>query len=178
MFLEEKYRKEIVPHLMKTLGLKNPMLVPRLEKIVVNSCTGEAVQNVKILDTIAQELTAITGQKPILRHAKKSIATFKLREGQPIAVSVTVRRKRMYEFFSRLVNVALPRTRDFKGLPKRGFDGNGNYNLGIKEQTIFPEISLEKVDKPRGMNISIVTSARSDEEAQTLLKAMGLPLRG
>lgn len=178
MLLEQKYKKEIVPQLMKTLELKNPMLAPRLEKIVINSCTGEAVQNVKILDTVAQELMAITGQKPILRRAKKSIATFKLREGQPIAMSVTVRRKRMYEFFSRLVNVALPRTRDFKGLSKKGFDGNGNYNLGIKEQTIFPEIILDKVDKPRGMNVSIVTSARSDKEAETLLRALGLPLRG
>lgn len=177
MLLEQKYKKEIVPQLMKTLELKNPMLAPRLEKIVINSCTGEAVQNVKILDTIAQELMAITGQKPILRRAKKSIATFKLREGQPIAMSVTVRRKRMYEFFSRLVNVALPRTRDFKGLSKKGFDGNGNYNLGIKEQTIFPEIVLDKVDKPRGMNVSIVTSVRSDKEAETLLRALGLPLR-
>lgn len=178
MMFKEKYKKEIVPQLMGSLGIKNPILVPRLEKIVVSCSTGEAVQNPKILDSIAEDIAAITGQKPALRLAKKSVAAFKLREGQAIGVSVTIRRERMYEFFNRLVNIALPRTRDFKGLPSKSFDGRGNYNLGIKEQSIFPEISAEKLEKVRGMNITIATSTDKDAEAKALLKALGFPLRG
>lgn len=178
MLMQERYTKEIVPQLKQKLSLKNHMLVPKLEKIVVSSSTGEAIQNPKILDTISEDIAAITGQKPVLRLAKKSIATFKLREGMPIGVCVTLRRHRMYEFFSRLINVALPRTRDFKGLPKKSFDGHGNYNLGVKEQSIFPEIVSDKIDKTRGLNITIVTSARNDKDAEELLRAMGLPLRG
>lgn len=178
MLLEERYNKEVVPQLMKSLGIKNPMLAPRLEKIVVSCTTGEAVQNPKVLETIAEDLRAITGQKPSVRLAKKSIASFKLRAGQPLGVCVTIRRQRMYEFLSRLINIALPRTRDFKGVPPKSFDGQGNYNLGIKEQSIFPEISPDKIDKVRGLNITIVTSTEKDDEAKELLKALGLPLRG
>lgn len=175
--LQERYKKEIMPQLMQKLGIKNPMLAPKLEKIVVSSCTGDAVQNPKVLETIAVEVAAITGQKPVVTRAKKSIAAFKLREGLPIGVSVTLRRERMYEFFNRLVNISLPRTRDFKGLPKKSFDGNGNYTFGIQEQIIFSEISSEKIEKPRGMNITFVTSAKDDNMAKELLVAMGLPLR-
>lgn len=175
--LEDFYKKEVVPKLMTELGYKNPMRVPRLEKIVVNSCVAEAVSNVKILDTVSQELAAITGQKPAIRRARKSISTFKLREGMPIACKVTLRRKKMYEFLNRFMNVALPRSRDFKGLPRRGFDGRGSYSLGINEQIIFPEISHDKVDKSRGMNITIVTTARTDKEAEALLRSLGFPLR-
>lgn len=175
--LEDFYKKEVVPKLMTELGYKNPMRVPRLEKIVVNSCVAEAVSNVKILDTVSQELAAITGQKPAIRRAKKSISTFKLREGMPIACKVTLRRKKMYEFLNRFMNIALPRSRDFKGLPRRGFDGRGSYSLGINEQIIFPEISHDKVDKSRGMNITIVTTARTDKEAEVLLRSLGFPLR-
>ena len=175
--LEDFYKKEVVPKLMNELGYKNPMRVPRLEKIVVNSCVAEAVSNVKILDTVSQELAAITGQKPAIRRARKSISTFKLREGMPIACKVTLRRKKMYEFLNRFMNVALPRSRDFKGLPRRGFDGRGSYSLGINEQIIFPEISHDKVDKSRGMNITIVTSAKTDKEAEALLRGLGFPLR-
>lgn len=178
MLLEEHYNQNIVPQLMTDLKIKNRMLVPRLEKIVVNCSTGEAVQNPKILETIAEDLAAITGQKPSMRRAKKSIAAFKLREGLPLGVCVTVRRKRMYEFFNRLVKIALPRTRDFKGLSAKSFDGRGNYNLGIKEQSIFQEIPSDRAEKIRGMNITIATSAKSDEDAKALLKALGLPLRG
>lgn len=178
MLLEERYNKEVVPQLMKSLGIKNPMLAPRLEKIVVSCTTGEAVQNPKVLESIAEDLRAITGQKPSVRLAKKSIASFKLRAGQPLGVCVTIRRQRMYEFLSRLINIALPRTRDFKGVPPKSFDGRGNYNLGIKEQSIFPEISPDKIDKVRGLNITIVTSTEKDDEAKELLKALGLPLRG
>ena len=178
MLLEEKYKKEILPQLMQTLGIKNPMLVPRLDKIVVSCSTGEAVLNPKVLDGISEDLASITGQRPVKTIAKKSVATFKLRAGQPIGVTVTIRRQRMYEFFNRLVNVALPRTRDFKGLPPKAFDGHGNYNLGIKEQSIFPEIPADKIEKVRGMNITFVTTATKDEHARELLKALGLPLRG
>lgn len=176
--LQEKYKKEIMPDLMKKLDIKNPMLVPKLEKIVVSSCTGDAVQNPKVLDGISAEIAAITGQKPVITKAKKSIAAFKLRQGLPIGVSVTLRRERMYEFFNRLVNISLPRTRDFKGLPKKSFDGNGNYTFGIQEQIIFSEISSDKIDKPRGLNITMVTSARDDSHAKELLVSLGLPLRG
>jgi len=177
MLLEEKFKKVIAPELQKSLGLKNNTLVPKIKKIVVNSCVAEALQNSKILDNVADEIAIITGQKPVLRKAKKSIATFKLRAGQPIGVSVTLRNERMYEFFNRLVNIALPRTRDFKGFSKRAFDGKGNYTLGIQEQIIFPEIQAEKVDKSRGMNITIVTSAGDDKIGYELLKAFGFPFR-
>ncbi len=177
MLFEERYKKEVAPALKKSLGLTNATLIPKMQKIVVNSCVSEALQNSKILDTVADEIATITGQKPVLRKAKKSIATFKLRAGQPIGVSVTLRGQRMYEFFNRLVNIALPRTRDFKGLSKRAFDGNGNYTLGVQEQIIFPEILPEKVDKTRGMNITIVTSASDDKQGFELLKALGFPFR-
>lgn len=177
MLIYEKYKKEVVPRLMESLNLKNKMLVPKLKKIVVNCSTGEALLNSKVLDSVASDLMSITGQKPVIRKAKKSIAGFKLRQGQPIGVSVTLRKRYMYEFYNRLVNVALPRTRDFKGLSKKAFDGNGNYSLGVTEQIIFPEILPEKVDKIRGMNITIVTSAKKDEHALELLSAMGFPFR-
>lgn len=175
--LQEQYAKEILPKLMKDLSLKNPMRAPRLEKIVVNCCHADAVQNSKILDTISQELGMITGQKPAISRARKSIATFKLRQGMPIACRVTLRKRRMYEFLSRLIHVALPRSRDFKGLSLRGFDGRGNYTLGVTEQIIFPEITADKVDKSRGMNVTIVTTARNNNEGEALLRAFGFPLR-
>lgn len=175
--LQERYKKEMVPQLMQKLGIKNPMLVPRLEKIVLSSSTGDAVQNPKVLDGIAADLAAITGQKPVITRANKSIATFKLREGQPIGVTVTLRRERMYEFFNRLANIALPRTRDFKGLPKKAFDGRGNYTFGIQEHIVFAEISPEKIEKIRGMNVTMVTSAKTDDHARELLTTMGLPIR-
>lgn len=173
--LYEFYKKEVVPKLMKELGKANPMNIPRLQRVVINSSLSEAVQNVKVLDTAMSELAQISGQKPVRTRAKKAIAAFKIREGMPIGCKVTLRRKRMYEFFNRLVHVALPRSRDFKGLPKRGFDGRGNYTLGLSEQIIFPEIAHEKVDKPRGMNISIVTTARSNREGELLLEFLGFP---
>ena len=153
------------------------MEIPRLKKIVLSSCSKEAVQDVKVLDRISEELALISGQKPVLRRARKSIANFKLRKGMPIASFVTLRGMNMYEFFNRLVNIALPRTRDFRGVSPKGFDGRGNYNLGIREQIIFPEIPYEKVDKVRGMNISIVTTAKSNDEGLALLKVMGMPFR-
>lgn len=175
--LHQFYKKKVAPKLAKELGCKNVMSIPRLEKIVVSSCLSEAVQNIKVLDTAIQEIAQITGQRAALRRAKKSIAAFKLRKGVPIGCQVTLRRKRMYEFFNRLVNVALPRSRDFKGFSPRGFDGNGNYTFGIAEQIIFPEISHEKVDKARGMNVTIVTTAKTDKEGETLLRALGFPLK-
>ena len=178
MLLQERYKKEIVPQIMQQLGIKNPMLVPRLEKIVLNVSTGEALINPKVLETVASELTQITGQKPVIRKAKKSIASFKLRQGQAIGASVTLRGQSMYDFFNRLVNLALPRTRDFKGCSRKAFDGHGNYTLGVTEQIIFPEIAPEKVDKVRGMNICIATTAKNDKSALTLLSALGFPFRG
>ncbi|MCP5463665.1 MAG: 50S ribosomal protein L5 [Deltaproteobacteria bacterium] len=175
--MQDKYKKEVIPALMKRLDIKNPMLVPQFKKIVVNSSTGEALQNPKTLDAIAQDLATITGQKPVIRKAKKSIAGFKLREGQPIGVSVTLRRKSMYEFYNRMVNIAFPRSRDFRGFSRKGFDGRGNYSLGITEQIIFPEILPEKVEKIRGMNVTIVTSAQTNEDALALLEEMGFPFR-
>jgi len=175
--LEEIYKKTIAPKLMKELNITNVMRVPRLQKIVVNSCLSEAIADAKILDVAGGEISQITGQKPSVRRAKKSIATFKLRQGMPIGVRVTLRRQRMYEFLNRLMNVALPRSRDFKGLSPKGFDGAGNYSFGLTEQIIFPEISHEKVDKSRGMNITIVTTAQTDDEARALLKALGFPFR-
>lgn len=175
--LKEKYKNEIAPALAKEFGIENPMATPKLEKIVVNMGIGEAIANAKILDTAAEELRSITGQKPVITKAKKSIAAFKLRQGMNIGTMVTLRGERMYEFLDRLISVALPRVRDFRGISAKAFDGRGNYTLGIREQLIFPEIDFNKVDKTRGMNISIVTTARNDEQARSLLKAMGMPFR-
>jgi large subunit ribosomal protein L5 len=175
--LKERYTKEIAPAISKEFEITNPMAVPRLEKIVINMGMGEAIANAKILDTAADEIRAITGQKPVITKAKKSIASFKLRQGMPIGVMVTLRGDRMYEFLDRLVSVALPRVRDFRGVSPKAFDGRGNYTLGIREQLIFPEIDFNKVDKTRGLNISIVTTARNDEQARSLLKALGMPFR-
>ena len=175
--LKERYQKEVAPAIAKELGIKNPMAVPRLDKIVLNMGVGEAIANAKILDTAAEELRAIAGQKPVITKAKKSIASFKLRQGMPIGVMVTLRGEQMYEFFDRLVSVALPRVRDFRGVSPKAFDGRGNYTIGIREQLIFPEIDFNKVDKLRGMNISIVTTARDDDQARALLKALGMPFR-
>jgi large subunit ribosomal protein L5 len=175
--LKERYQQEIAPAISKEFEIKNPMAVPRLEKIVINMGMGEAIANAKILDTAADELRAITGQKPVITKAKKSIASFKLRQGMPIGVMVTLRGDRMYEFLDRLVSIALPRVRDFRGVSPKAFDGRGNYTLGIREQLIFPEIDFNKVDKTRGMNISIVTTARNDEQARSLLKSLGMPFR-
>ena len=175
--LKERYQKEIAPSLAKEFGIENPMAVPRLDKIVLNMGMGEAIANAKVLDTAVTELISIVGQKPVITKAKKSIASFKLRQGMPIGVMVTLRGERMYEFFDRLVSVALPRVRDFRGVSPKAFDGRGNYTIGIREQLIFPEIDFNKVDKLRGMNISIVTTARSDDQARALLKRLGMPFR-
>ena len=175
--LKEKYQKEIKQALQKELGLENPMAVPRIEKIVINMGLGEAIQNVKIIDGAVQELAAITGQKPIVNKARKSIATFKLRQGMPIGCSVTLRKQIMYEFFDRLVNAALPKVRDFRGISANAFDGRGNFSIGLQEQIIFPEIDYDKVEKIKGMNITIVTTAKTDEEARFLLKMMGVPFK-
>lgn len=175
--LRERYSREIAPALAKEFNLKNPMATPRLEKIVINMGMGEAIANAKVIDTAADELRAITGQKPVTTRAKKSIASFKLRQGMPIGTMVTLRGDRMYEFLDRLVSVALPRVRDFRGISPKAFDGRGNYTLGIRDQLIFPEIDFNKVDKARGMNISIVTTARDDEQARALLRALGMPFR-
>ncbi|HLL72586.1 MAG TPA: 50S ribosomal protein L5 [Pyrinomonadaceae bacterium] len=175
--LKERYQKEIAPALAKEFNITNPMATPRLEKIVINMGLGEAISNSKIIDTAADELSAIAGQKPVTTKAKKSIASFKLREGMPIGSMVTLRGDRMYEFLDRFVSVALPRVRDFRGVSPKAFDGRGNYTLGIRDQLIFPEIDFNKVDKTRGMNISIVTTARNDEQARALLKALGMPFR-
>jgi len=176
--LRKKYAEEVVPALMKEFGYKNALQVPRLEKITVNTCLSEAVQNVKILDTAVAEVTAVTGQKPVVTKAKKAIANFKLREGAPIGCAVTLRRERMYEFLDRLIHVALPRVRDFRGVSDRSFDGRGNYSLGIREQVIFPEIQVDKVDKTRGLTISIVTTAKTDSEGKALLRHLGMPFAG
>jgi len=175
--LKDRYQKEVAPAIAKEFGIKNPMAIPRLEKIVVNMGMGEAIANAKILDTAVDELKAIVGQKPVITKAKKSIASFKLRQGMPIGVMVTLRGDRMYEFMDRLVSVALPRVRDFRGVSPKAFDGRGNYTIGVREQLIFPEIDFNKVDKLRGMNISIVTTARNDELARALLKGLGMPFR-
>jgi large subunit ribosomal protein L5 len=175
--LKEFYLKETVPQLMKTFGYKNVMQVPRLEKITLNMGLGEAVQNVKILDSAVEELSIIAGQRAVITKARRSIAAFKLREGMPIGVTVTLRRNRMEEFFDKLVNVALPRVRDFRGVSGKAFDGRGNYSLGIREQIIFPEVNLDKIDKIKGLNVSIVTSAKTDEEGKDLLRLLGMPFR-
>jgi large subunit ribosomal protein L5 len=175
--LRERFRSAVIPALMKERGYTNPFEVPRLEKIVINMGVGEGKENAKVLDFATADLQAITGQRPVITRAKKSIANFKLRENVPIGCKVTLRGPRMYEFLDRLVNVALPQVRDFKGVPPKGFDGRGNYNLGLKEQVIFPEIVFDKVDKIRGMDISMVTTARTDEEAKALLAQLGVPFR-
>ncbi|MGP8092793.1 MAG: 50S ribosomal protein L5 [Candidatus Sulfotelmatobacter sp.] len=175
--LRSKFEKEVAPALLKELELKNVMAVPRLHKIVVNVGVGEATQNAKVLDPAVNELSQITGQKPIVTRAKKSIAAFKVRAGQSIGAMVTLRGDRMYEFFDRLVNIVLPRVRDFRGVSTKSFDGRGNYTLGLHDQLIFPEISYEKVDKLKGMNVTIVTTAANDNQARTLLKHLGMPFR-
>ena len=175
--LKERFRKEVAPVLMKEFELGNPMAVPHLHKIVVNMGVGEATQNAKVLDPAVNELGQITGQKPVVTRAKKSIAAFKVREGMPIGAMVTLRGDRMYEFFDRLVNVVLPRVRDFRGVSTKSFDGRGNYTLGLHDQLIFPEIDYAKVDKQKGMNVTIVTTAANDNQARALLKHMGMPFR-
>ncbi|HAF16355.1 MAG TPA: 50S ribosomal protein L5 [Blastocatellia bacterium] len=175
--LKEKYQKEVAPAIAKEFGIKNPMAIPRVQKIVLNMGMGEAIANAKILDTATDELRTITGQKPVVTKAKKSIASFKLRQGMPIGVMVTLRGDRMYEFLDRFVSIALPRVRDFRGVSPKAFDGRGNYTIGVREQLIFPEIDFNKVDKLRGMNISIITTARNDEQARALLKGLGMPFR-
>jgi large subunit ribosomal protein L5 len=175
--LKEMYQAELAPRLMKDLQLKNVMEVPRIEKIIVNIGLGEAIQNIKVLESAVDQLSQISGQKAVITKAKKSIAQFKLREGMPIGCMVTLRRDRAYEFLDRLINVALPRVRDFKGVSPKAFDGRGNYTLGIREQIIFPEIDLEKIEKVKGLNVTIVTTARTDEEGRALLAGMGMPFR-
>jgi large subunit ribosomal protein L5 len=175
--LKDRYQKDVVPALRKEFGYKNPMAVPKLEKVVVNMGLGEATQNAKIVDTGADELGRITGQKPVTTRAKKSIAQFKVRQGMPVGTMVTLRGERMYEFLDRLIAIALPRVRDFKGVSPKGFDGRGNYTLGLRDQLIFPEIDYMKVDKARGMNICVVTTAKTDEEARKLLQLLGMPFR-
>jgi large subunit ribosomal protein L5 len=175
--LKEKYKKEILPALMKQFAYKNSLQAPKLTKVVINMGLGEAVSNIKVIDSAVSELADITGQRPVVTRAKRSEAGFKLRTGMPIGCKVTLRGDRMYEFLDRLLNVALPRIRDFRGIPAKSFDGRGNYSLGIREQLIFPEIRYDKVDMVRGMDISIETSAQSDEEAQVLLESLGFPFR-
>lgn len=175
--LKEKYKKDIAPALAKEFEIKNPMAIPKIEKIIINMGLGEASSNAKILDVATEELRAIAGQKPVITKAKKSIAAFKLRQGMSIGTMVTLRGDRMYEFLDRLISVALPRVRDFRGISGKAFDGRGNYTLGVREQLIFPEIDFNKVDKTRGMNISIVTTASNDEQARSLLKGLGMPFR-
>ena len=175
--LREKYEKEVIPQLMRRFGYKNIMEAPKLEKIVINMGLGEAIQNIKILDSAVEEIGLITGQRPVITKARKSIAQFKLRKGMPIGCMVTLRKNRMYEFFNRLMNIALPRVRDFRGISGKSFDGRGNYALGIREQLTFPEIDYDKIDKVKGMNIIIVTTAKTDEEGKELLKLLGMPFR-
>jgi len=175
--LEKMYREKVIPSLMKQFDLKNPMEVPRIMKVTVNCAVKEAVGNPKVLDGAYDEIMAITGQKPVLTRARKAIATFKVREGNAVGVMVTLRRARMYEFLDRLVNIALPRVRDFKGVPTKSFDGRGNYSLGLREQIIFPEINYDKVDKVRGMTVTIETSAKTNEHARALLNEIGMPFR-
>jgi len=175
--LKERYNREITAKLMKEFGYTNPMQVPRLEKLLINMGLGEAIQNIKVLDSAMEEIKAITGQKPVATKARRSIANFKLRKGMPIGCMVTLRNERMYEFFDRLVNIALPRVRDFKGVSGKSFDGRGNYSLGIREQIIFPEIDYDKIDKIKGLNIIIVTTAKTDEEGKALLRLLGMPFK-
>src|SRR2546427_4723437 len=175
--LKDRYFKDVIPALRKEYGYKNVMAIPKLEKIVINMGVGEAIQNAKLMDSAVDELALISGQKPIITRAKKSIASFKLRKGMAIGCSVTLRGERMYEFFDRLVSIALPRVRDFRGLSTKSFDGRGNYTLGLRDQLIFPEVDYAKVSKLKGMNVCLVTTAGSDDEARTLLRLLGLPFR-
>ncbi len=175
--LKQKYKEEIIPEMMRKFGYKNPMAVPRLEKIVVNIGVSDAVQNPSAIDSALKDLAIITGQKPLIRRARKSISNFHLRKGMPIGLKVTLRGERMYAFLYKLINIALPRVRDFQGVSPNSFDGRGNYTLGIKEQLIFPEIEYDKIDKIRGMDITIVTTAKTDEEAKELLSLFGMPFR-
>jgi large subunit ribosomal protein L5 len=175
--LQERYKKEISPVLMKELNFANIMMVPRLEKIVINAGVGEATQNIKILDKVMEELGAITGQKPAMRRAKKSIASFRLRAGQPVAATVTLRGERMYDFMDRFVSIVIPRMKDFRGMSKKSFDGRGNYTIALKDQLVFPEINFSKVEKPKGMSITFVTSAKSNEDSMALLTHLGVPFR-
>lgn len=175
--LQEKYHQEVVPALKKQMGVESVMRIPRIQKVVINVAAGDATQNAKLINTVVEELTAIAGQKAVSTKAKKAISNFKLREGMPIGAMVTLRRERMWSFLDRLVNLALPRVRDFRGLAGRGFDGRGNYNLGLKEQIVWPEINYDRVDKVRGMNITICTSAKTDAEGRALLEAIGMPFR-
>jgi large subunit ribosomal protein L5 len=175
--LRDRYSKEVAPALAKEFGYKNVMAIPKIEKVVVNMGLGEATANAKIVDTGADEVMRITGQKPVVTRAKKSIAQFKVRKGMPIGTMVTLRGDRMWEFLDRLISIALPRVRDFRGVSPRGFDGRGNYTLGLKDQLLFPEIDYMKVDKARGMNISVVTTAKTDEESRKLLQLLGMPFR-
>ncbi len=175
--LYDRYTNEVIPALKKEFGYTNPMEIPRIEKVVLNVGLGEAVSNAKLIEVVCNEIAAITGQKAVVTKAKKSIASFKLRQGMPIGVMVTLRRDRMYEFLDRLMNVALPRVRDFRGVSPKAFDGKGNYALGIKEHIIFPEIQIDKIEKVYGLNICVVTSARTDDEARALLKQLGMPFK-
>ncbi len=175
--LKKKYRDEVTPQLMKDFDFKNVMQVPKLDRIVVNMGLGEAVQNAKLIESATEELTAITGRKPVVTRAKKSIANFKLREGMPIGAMVTLRGDQMYDFLDRLVTIALPRTRDFRGTSPKAFDGRGNYTLGIKEQIVFPEISYDKIDRIKGMNVTFVTTAQNDDQGRALLRSLGMPFR-
>jgi large subunit ribosomal protein L5 len=175
--LRNKYKDEVIPQLMKAFGFKNVMQVPKLDRIVVNMGLGEAVQNAKIIESAVEELSAITGRKPIVTRAKKSIASFKLREGMPIGVMVTLRGAQMYDFLDRLISLALPRTRDFKGISPKSFDGRGNYTLGIREQIVFLEVNYDRIDRIKGMNVTLVTTAETDEQGRALLKSLGMPFR-
>jgi large subunit ribosomal protein L5 len=175
--LKDRYKQDVIPALKKEFGYSNVMAVPKIQKVVVNMGLGEATSNVKLIDLGADELGRITGQKPVTRRSKKSISQFKVRKGQPVGTMVTLRGERMWEFLDRLMNIALPRVRDFKGVSPRGFDGRGNYTLGLRDQLLFPEIDYMKVDKARGMNVSVVTTAKTDEEARKLLQFMGMPFR-
>ena len=177
MKFEEFYKKKVLPDLMKELKIKNPMRVPRLEKVIISSSIKEATQDIKALDRAVEEIALISGQKPVLTRAKKSIANFKLRQGTPIGCKVTLRRKQMFEFINRFINMVLPRTRDFRGVSDKGFDGRGNCTLGITEQIVFPEIDYDKVDRTRGMNITFVTTARNNQEGRLLLKLLGMPFK-
>lgn len=176
--LKKKYREEVIPAMMKEFGYKNILQVPKMEKITINVGLGEAIQNIKALDAAVAEVTAITGQKPVVTRAKRAIANFKLRQGVPIGCMVTLRRERMYEFLDRLIHAALPRVRDFKGISDRAFDGRGNYSLGLREQIIFPEVQVDKVEKTRGLTVSIVTTAETDQEGKALLRFLGMPFAG
>ncbi len=175
--LYELYKNEVVPKLMKEFGYKSIMEVPKLHKVVLNMGVGEAVQNIKVLDNAVEELTLIAGQRAVIRRAKKSVATFKLRKGMPIGCMVTLRKKKMYDFLDKLMNIALPRVKDFRGVSPKSFDGRGNYSLGIREHTIFPEIDYDKIDKIKGLGINIITTAKTDEEAKKLLEYLGMPFR-